>query len=71
MDGHLGDTVEDLAELSSDEISALEQVVKNFITSAQAVTMDPLEPILTVMGHSSHLNDGAASPVEKEKAPKA
>ena len=59
MDDRSFDTAADETELSTEQVSALEQVVKNFITGAKDANMDPLEPILTVMGHSSHLNDMA------------
>ena len=46
-------------EFSSDQISKLEEIVKNFITNAKAADTQPLGSTLALMGHGSHNNENA------------
>jgi hypothetical protein len=60
-------------ELSPEQISKLEEIVKNFITNAQAKDAQSFGPTLAAMsGHSnvSHVNDNAAGGGRVPAAPK-
>ena len=46
-----------LAGFSPEQISKLEEILKNFITNAEAANIQPLGPALALMGHGSHNND--------------
>ena len=57
MDAYTEQLCDDQVEVSCNEISKLEEILKNYITNAQAANIEPLAPILTMMYHSSHNND--------------
>ena len=52
-------------EFSPEQISKLEEIVRNFITNAKATNTEPLGSTLALMGHGSHNNENASS--EKPK----
>jgi hypothetical protein len=56
-------------ELSPEQISKLEEIVKNFITNAQAAKIQPLGSTLALMGHGSHNNEAAAPRAPRQQAP--
>jgi len=49
-------------EFSQEQISKLEEIVKNFITNARAADTQPLGSTLALMGHGSHNNENGATP---------
>ncbi len=56
-------------EFSPEQISKLEEIVKNFITNAKAANIQPLGSSLALMGHGSHNNESGVVP--KRNAPAA
>ncbi|TMK01018.1 MAG: twin-arginine translocation signal domain-containing protein [Alphaproteobacteria bacterium] len=52
-------TVPSQSEWSPEQISKLEEIVKNFITNAQASNIQPLDSCARLMGHGSHNNEGS------------
>ncbi|MGH9693609.1 MAG: twin-arginine translocation signal domain-containing protein [Bryobacteraceae bacterium] len=49
-------------EFSPEQISKLEEIVRNFITNAKATNTEPLGSTLALMGHGSHNNENGATP---------
>jgi TAT (twin-arginine translocation) pathway signal sequence len=47
-------------EWSPEQVSKLEEIVRNFITNAQDANIQPLGSTLALMGHGSHNNEGAS-----------
>lgn len=43
-------------ELSADQLSELENVVKDFVANVESAGMESLDRILPMMGHGSHAN---------------
>ena len=52
-------------ELSPEQISKLEGIVKNFITNAEKANIQPLGPALALMGHGSHNNEVGEAPTRE------
>ena len=50
------------SQFSQEQISKLEEIVKNFITNARAADNQPLGSTLALMGHGSHNNENGATP---------
>jgi hypothetical protein len=63
--------VQTQTEFSPDQISKLEEIVKNFVTNAQGSNIQPLGPALALAGHGSHYNEanGVAPSKELPAAP--
>lgn len=45
------------ADLTPDQLLQLEDLVKNFISNVKAANIEPLETMLQMMGHGSHVNN--------------
>jgi hypothetical protein len=46
-------------ELSAEQLSELESVVKDFVSNVEGTGLKDLERILPMMGHGSHMNSVA------------
>ena len=44
-------------DLTPDQLLQLEDLVKNFILNVRAANIEPLETMLQMMGHGSHVNN--------------
>ena len=44
-------------DLTPDQLLQLEDLVKNFISKVKAANIEPLETMLQMMGHGSHVNN--------------
>jgi hypothetical protein len=44
-------------DLTPDQLLQLEALVKNFISNVKAANIEPLETMLQMMGHGSHVNN--------------
>jgi hypothetical protein len=44
-------------DLSPDQLLQLEDLVKNFISNVKVANIEPLETMLQMMGHGSHVSD--------------
>ncbi|HEU4358689.1 MAG TPA: hypothetical protein VFR54_09555 [Xanthobacteraceae bacterium] len=44
-------------DLTPDQLLQLEDLVKNFISNVKAANIEPLETMLQMMGHGSHVNN--------------
>ena len=53
-------------EFSPDQISKLEEIVKNFVTNAQGSNIQPLGPALALAGHGSHYNENSVAEPTRE-----
>jgi hypothetical protein len=50
------------SEWSPEQISKLEEIVRDFVTNAEGANIQPLGSTLALAGHGSHNNAGGASP---------
>jgi hypothetical protein len=59
-------------ELSAEQLSELERVVKDFVSNVEGAGIESLDKILPMMGHGSHANSAPATPKtpKKPKGPK-
>ena len=56
-------------DFSPEQISKLEEVVKNFVTNAKATNTEPLGSALALAGHGSHYNEAAGAAPKSRNAP--
>lgn len=54
-------------ELSAEQISELESIVKNFVSNIEGAGIESLDKILPMMGHGSHNNDSPQIVAPKKK----
>jgi len=57
------------AAFSPEQVSKLEEIVKNFITNAKATNTEPLSS-LAMKGHGSHVNENGSLPPRNAPAKK-
>ena len=57
------------AAFSPEQVSKLEEIVKNFITKAKATNTEPLSS-LAMKGHGSHVNENGSLPPRNAPAKK-
>ena len=57
MDRDVDQAAPQYAELSDEQLSELEKVVKDFVSNVEGAGIETLDTILPMMGHGSHFND--------------